>query len=82
MANQTNSQNVNLSLEEQRELRVKVGRIIDETCGSCTLILENRKKLGNKGAYNYCCRECPVGKELQEIGEVLLAARKKRRKSL
>lgn len=69
-----------LTLEEQKELRIKAGKIIDETCGSCQLIIENRKKLGNKGAYNYCCRECPVGKELQEIGEILLSSRRKRKK--
>lgn len=64
-----------LSLQEQRELRIKAGRIIDETCGNCQLILENRKKLGNKGAYNYCVRQCEVSKELQEIGDLLLEAR-------
>jgi hypothetical protein len=80
MANTNTNQTVNLTLEEQRALRIEAGRIIDEVCGSCTIILENRKKLGNKGAYNYCCRECEVGKKLQEIGEKLLASRRKRKK--
>lgn len=64
-----------LSIEEQKELRLKATTIIDETCGSCQLILENRKKMGNKAAYNYCVRECQVGKQLQAIGKQLLEAR-------
>lgn len=64
-----------LSIEEQKQLRLQATKMIDEVCGSCQLILENRKKLGNKVAYNYCVRECPVGKQLQEIGKQLLEAR-------
>lgn len=64
-----------LSIEEQKQLRLQATKMIDEVCGSCQLILENRKKLGNKAAYNYCVRECPVGKQLQEIGKQLLEAR-------
>lgn len=64
-----------LTIEEQRELRLKATNMIDEVCGGCELILENRKRLGNKAAYNYCVRECPVGKELQVIGNQLLEAR-------
>jgi Zinc-finger len=67
-----------LSMEEQRQLRLKATKIIDEVCGNCQLILENRKKLGNKAAYNYCVRECSVGKQLQEIGKQLLEARGER----
>lgn len=64
-----------LSLEEQKELRLQAVAKIDEVCGSCQLIIENRKNLNNKQAYNYCVRECPVGKELQVIGKKLLEAR-------
>lgn len=64
-----------LTLEEQKELRKQAVSEIEEVCGSCTLIIENRKKYGNKAAYNYCVRECQVGKRLQEIGKQLLGAR-------
>lgn len=64
-----------LTLEEQKQLRSEATNKIDEICGKCQLILDNRKKLNNKGAYNYCVRECPVGKELQIIGKKLLEAR-------
>ncbi|WP_162985735.1 zinc-finger domain-containing protein [Virgibacillus halodenitrificans] len=64
-----------LSIEEQKQLRQEATNMIDEVCGSCQLILENRKKLGNKAAYNYCVRECSVGKRLQKIGKELLEAR-------
>lgn len=64
-----------LTIEEQRQLRLEATNKIDEVCGNCQLILDNRKKLNNKGAYNYCVRECPVGKELQVIGRKLLEAR-------
>lgn len=64
-----------LTIGEQKLLRLEATTKIDEVCGSCQLILDNRKRLNNKGAYNYCVRECPVGKELQVIGKKLLEAR-------
>ncbi|MEX3623585.1 zinc-finger domain-containing protein [Viridibacillus arvi] len=64
-----------LTLQEQKELRLEAVTKIDRVCGSCQTIIENRKELGNKAAYNYCVRECPVGKQLQVIGEQLLGAR-------
>lgn len=64
-----------LTIQEQKELRLQAVNMIDEVCGACDLIIENRKELGNKAAYNYCVRECPFGKKLQVIGEKLLEAR-------
>ena len=71
----TKSTKTPLTLQEQKEIRVQATTKIDEVCGSCKLIIENRKNLNNKAAYNYCVRECPVGKELQIIGRKLLTAR-------
>ena len=64
-----------LTLQEQKEIRIKAISKIEEVCGNCELIIENRKKLGNKAAYNVCVRQCPVGKELQVLGRKLLTAR-------
>ncbi|WP_121616846.1 hypothetical protein [Virgibacillus halodenitrificans] len=61
-----------LTLEEQRELRMKALKMIDETRW---MIEEKRDELGNKGAFNWFNRECPEGKEIQKIGQLLLNAR-------
>lgn len=61
-----------LTIEQRSEIRIKAGLLMDQKCGTCTTILEKRKELGNKKAYTYCIKECPIGKEIQELGKKLL----------
>lgn len=64
-----------LSIEQQKRIRIEAGAIIDQECGNCEIVLKHRKEIGNKAAYNYCIRECPVSQRLQEFGAMLLNAR-------
>ncbi|MGG6448308.1 zinc-finger domain-containing protein [Pseudobacillus badius] len=61
-----------ITREERQELRIKACDIIDSICSKCELVEKNRAELGNKGAYNYCVRDCSVAKELQEIGKKVI----------
>lgn len=62
----------NLTIKEQQQLRLKALEMVDKTRW---MVEEKREELGNKGAFNWFIRECPEGKEIQKIGQLLLNAR-------
>lgn len=50
-----------------KEVRMEIYKILDRECGTC-----NRKNTLGLDAYdfeNYCLKECPVGAQLQALGE-------------
>lgn len=62
----------NLTIKVQQQLRLKALEMVDKTRW---MVEEKREELGNKGAFNWFIRECPEGKEIQKIGQLLLNAR-------
>ncbi|MFC5775147.1 hypothetical protein [Ectobacillus antri] len=57
-----------LTRQEKRALRLKITRMMDETCGAC-----DKKPAGISGEVKiaWCIRQCPFAKELQQLAAPL-----------
>lgn len=51
----------------------QIGDILESKCGSCPIRKEYNRLHGGSFSKidNHCNRECPVGKQLQELGKHL-----------
>lgn len=56
----------------KKQIRIRIGILLDEECANCEKKKNaNKHKIDGHLFQNYCIHECPLGKELQQLGASL-----------